>query len=86
MNEIRRQKVKAQVKSRFYYWFWGLATISVFSGQMYVGSGYRQMSRTAEDGVNGLPGKQVDARNCIVNGTGGSLSTTGTLILEADDA
>ena len=44
MNEIRRQKVKAQVKSRFYYWFWGLATISVFSGQMYVGSGYRQMS------------------------------------------
>ena len=46
MNEIRRQKVKAQVKSRFYYWFWGLATISVFSGQMYVGSWYRQMSRS----------------------------------------
>jgi len=46
MNEIRRQKVKAQVKSRFYYWFWGLATISVFSGQMYVGSGYRQMSKS----------------------------------------
>ena len=46
MNEIRRQKVKAQVKSRFYYWCWGLATISVFSGQMYVGSGYRQMSRS----------------------------------------
>ena len=46
MNEIRRQKVKAQVKSRFYYWFWGLATVSVVAGQLYVGSGYRQMSRS----------------------------------------
>ena len=46
MNEIRRQKVKAQVKSRFYYMFWGAAIVSVFVGQMYVGSGYRQMSRS----------------------------------------
>jgi hypothetical protein len=46
MNDIRRQKVKAQVKSRFYYMFWGAATVSVFVGQMYVGSGYRQMSRS----------------------------------------
>lgn len=45
---------------------------------------YRQLSGTAEDGVNGLPGKQTNARTCIVNGTGGSLSTTGTLVLEAD--
>jgi len=43
---ISKEKVRNQVKSRFYYWFWGLATISVFSGQMYVGSGYRQMSRS----------------------------------------
>jgi len=41
-----RQKQKAQVKSRFYYIFWGLATVSVFAGQLYVGSGYRQMSRS----------------------------------------
>ena len=46
MNEIRRQKVKAQVKSRFYYWFWGLATVSVVAGQLYVGTGYRQMARS----------------------------------------
>ncbi len=46
---------------------------------------YRQLSRTAEDGVNGDPGKQCDARTCVVNGTGGSLSTTGTLVLLADD-
>ena len=50
-------------------------------GMQLLVESYRQMSRTAEDGVNGLPGKQVDARNCIVNGTGGSLSTTGTLSL-----
>ena len=41
-----RQKQKAQVKSKFYYIFWGLATASVFAGQIYVGSGYRQMSRS----------------------------------------
>ena len=43
---LTKDKARNQVKSRFYYWFWGLATISVFSGQMYVGSGYRQMSRS----------------------------------------
>ncbi|MAI42899.1 MAG: thiolase C-terminal domain-containing protein [Candidatus Azotimanducaceae bacterium] len=46
---------------------------------------YRQLSGTAEDGVNGIAGKQTNAATCIVNGTGGSLSTTGTLILVADD-
>jgi acetyl-CoA acetyltransferase len=46
---------------------------------------YRQLSGTAEDGINGDPGKQSSARTCVVNGTGGSLSTTGTLVLVADD-
>ncbi len=35
------QKVKAQVKSRWYYIFWGTATVSVVLGQLYVGTGYR---------------------------------------------
>ena len=39
-------KQRHQVKSRFYYLFWGAATVSVFLGQLYVGSGYRQMSRS----------------------------------------
>tara|TARA_B100001094_G_scaffold39134_1_gene33590 strand:- start:45 stop:245 length:201 start_codon:yes stop_codon:yes gene_type:complete len=43
---ITKEKQKNQVKSRFYYIFWGLATVSVFAGQIYVGSGYRQMSRS----------------------------------------
>jgi acetyl-CoA acetyltransferase len=46
---------------------------------------YRQLSGTAEDGINGDKGKQTSARTCVVNGTGGSLSTTGTLVLVADD-
>ncbi|MBV1878714.1 MAG: hypothetical protein KUG79_13820 [Pseudomonadales bacterium] len=46
---------------------------------------YRQLSGTAEDGINGDKGKQTSAKTCIVNGTGGTLSTTGTLVLVADD-
>ena len=45
MNKDKK-KLRAQVKSRFYYLFWGAATVSVFAGQLYVGSGYRQMSRS----------------------------------------
>ena len=43
---ITKEKQRNQVKSKFYYIFWGLATVSVFAGQIYVGSGYRQMSRS----------------------------------------
>ena len=35
-----------QVKSSFYYIFWGLATAAVVAGQIYVGTGYRGMSRS----------------------------------------
>tara|TARA_B100000686_G_scaffold159957_1_gene167573 strand:- start:284 stop:487 length:204 start_codon:yes stop_codon:yes gene_type:complete len=38
---ITKEKQRNQVKSKFYYIFWGLATVSVFAGQLYVGSGYR---------------------------------------------
>ena len=40
------KKQRHQVKSRWYYLFWGAATVSVFAGQIYVGSGYRQMSES----------------------------------------
>ena len=36
-----KQPPRHQIKSRFYYIFWGLATVSVLFGQLYVGSGYR---------------------------------------------
>ena len=38
---ITKEKQRAQVKSRFYYIFWGVTTASVVLGQLYVGSGYR---------------------------------------------
>ncbi len=40
-NDRKLVKQRAQVKSRFYYLFWGIATVSVVAGQLYVGSGYR---------------------------------------------
>tara|TARA_Y100001963_G_scaffold157702_1_gene254683 strand:- start:1815 stop:2015 length:201 start_codon:yes stop_codon:yes gene_type:complete len=38
---LSKEKVRNQVKSKFYYLFWGIATVSVLAGQLYVGSGYR---------------------------------------------
>jgi len=43
-EEFSEMKLRAQVKSKWYYIFWGVATISVVAGQIHVGSGYRQMS------------------------------------------
>tara|TARA_B100002019_G_scaffold189091_1_gene163354 strand:+ start:356 stop:565 length:210 start_codon:yes stop_codon:yes gene_type:complete len=42
-------KLKHQVKSSRYYIFWGLATIAVMAGQIYVGNGYRGMSESVND-------------------------------------
>jgi len=36
-----KQTKKCQVKSKFYYIFWGTATVAVVLGQLYVGTGYR---------------------------------------------
>ena len=41
MWEPKKEKQRNQVKSRFYYLFWGIATVSVVLGQVYVGAGYR---------------------------------------------
>ena len=43
---MNKEKVRNQVKSRFYYIFWGIATASVVLGQLYVGSGYRGFARS----------------------------------------
>ena len=43
---ITKEKQRNQVKSRFYYLFWGIATVSVVLGQLYVGSGYRMFARS----------------------------------------
>ena len=38
-------ELKHQVKCTPYYVFWATATIAVVLGQIYVGTGYRQMSQ-----------------------------------------
>ena len=40
------EKIRAQMKSRFYYWFWGATAVAVVGGQIYVGTSYRAMSRS----------------------------------------
>ncbi len=45
-EEFSQMKLRAQVKSKWYYIFWGIATISVVAGQIYVGSGYNKMSES----------------------------------------
>ena len=42
----KRDKIRAQMKSRFYYWCWGATAIAVVGGQLYVGSSYRFMARS----------------------------------------
>ena len=51
-----KQKIRAQVKSRFYYIFWGIATIAVVAGQLYVGSGYRLLHEGMQELLNKVDG------------------------------
>ena len=48
MNK-KKEKLRAQVKSRFYYVFWGAATVSVFAGQILVASGFRKMADSLDN-------------------------------------
>ena len=43
-KERKEQKLRAQVKSRWYYIFWGTCTVAVCAGQVLVGSGFRKMA------------------------------------------
>ena len=41
-------KLRAQVKSRWYYTFWGTCTVAVCAGQVLVGSGFRRMAESLD--------------------------------------
>lgn len=41
-----KKNQRHQIKSRWYYIFWGMATVSVVAGQLYVGTGYRIMANS----------------------------------------
>ena len=53
-EELTGMKLQAQVKSKWYYIFWGIATVSVVAGQIYVGTGYRQMSESVNSVIEKL--------------------------------
>ena len=54
--KIMKTKIRAQVKSRFYYVFWGTATIAVVLGQLYVGTGYRVLHGDMQELFNKVDG------------------------------
>ena len=45
---MKKKQKRHQVKSQFYYIFWGAATVSVLAGQILVGSGFRRMSKSID--------------------------------------
>ena len=51
-----KEKIKAQVKSKWYYIFWGTATVSVVLGQLYVGTGYRLLHSGMQELLNKVDG------------------------------
>ena len=51
MNQMTKDKKKQrhQVKSRWYYIFWGTCTVAVCAGQVFVGNGFRRMSESLDN-------------------------------------
>ena len=47
---LSKEKVRNQVKSRFYYIFWGTATVAVCAGQIFVGGGFSGVETMGEVG------------------------------------
>jgi hypothetical protein len=52
----KRTKVLAQMKSSHYYIFWGIATLAVVFGQVYVGTGYRILHNDMRELLNKVDG------------------------------
>ena len=42
------KNIRHQVKSQWYYIFWGAMAVAVVGGQIYVGSGYREMAEATK--------------------------------------
>ena len=40
--------LRHQIKSQWYYIFWGVCAVAVVGGQIYVGSGYREMAEATK--------------------------------------
>ena len=47
-SKEKKAKQRHQVKSRWYYIFWGTCTVAVCAGQVLVGSGFRRMAESLD--------------------------------------
>ena len=47
-SKEKKEKKRHQVKSQWYYIFWGTCTVAVCAGQLFVGSGFRRMAESFE--------------------------------------
>ena len=45
---MTKEKKRHQVKSQWYYIFWGTCTVAVCAGQVFVGGGFRRMAESFE--------------------------------------
>ena len=43
---MTKDKKRHQVKSQWYYIFWGTCTVAVCAGQLFVGNGFRRMAES----------------------------------------
>ena len=43
---MTKEKKRHQVKSQWYYIFWGTCTVAVCAGQVFVGGGFRRMAES----------------------------------------
>jgi Na+/H+ antiporter NhaC len=68
-TNIMKKKHLHQIKSSWYYVFWGAMAVAVVGGQIYVGLGYREMAEATKStaiSVTCVDGDQlgpVDKRN-----------------------
>lgn len=46
--KLLRKTLPYQIKSKWYYVFWGSMAVAVVGGQIYVGLGYRQMAEATK--------------------------------------
>ena len=46
---MTKEKKRHQVKSQWYYIFWGTCTVAVCAGQVFVGNGFRRMADSLDN-------------------------------------
>ncbi len=65
--------IRHQIKSQWYYIFWGAMAIAVVGGQIYVGLGYREMAQATKStaiSVTCLPKYETYSTTRYSNRTG----------------